>query len=271
MTHTPLAVIGGGPAGIAAGLVAKDRGLAFMVVEQGEFGGAMRHYPRQKVVMTQPLRFRGHPVIQVHTIRKEALIDLFEGVVRASGLSIQIHERVESVRPSEEGFVVRTAKRELACQRVLLAVGRRGTPRKLGVPGEDLEKVAYRLIDPELFRHQHVLVVGGGDSAVEAAIALSEQPGNQVTLCYRSATIDRPKAANRSRLEAAQAEGAVAVLLESEVRQISLDRVTVEQSGRSMVLPNDFVFIFAGGVLPTAFLREAGIRIQTHHGPRVVE
>ena len=146
-----------------------------------------------------------------------------------------------------------------------------GPPRKLGVPGEEQEKVAYRLIDPELYQHKHILVVGGGDSAVEAACDLSEQPGNRVSLSYRKALINRPKAANIHRLKAAEKEGRITMLLESTVSRIELDRVVLEHKGEEIILPNDFVFVFAGGILPTTFLQNAGIKIQSHFGKKVVE
>jgi thioredoxin reductase (NADPH) len=264
-------VVGVGPAGLSAGLRAHEKGLRYALLDQDELGGAIRHYPRQKLVMTRPMELPGYGRVQMTSARKEELVELFEKVVAKTGLKVDAPERVEAVSPQPDGtFVVRTSKRTLTASRVLLAIGRRGTPRKLGVPGEDQEKVAYRLIDPELYEDQHVLVVGAGDSAVEAAVSLGEQPGNRVTLSYRGKVIDRPKKANLERLAAAEAAGKVTVLLESGVVRIDVDRVELEQRGERVVIPNDFVFVFAGGVLPTAFLEAAGIGIRTHYGKRVV-
>jgi thioredoxin reductase len=154
---------------------------------------------------------------------------------------------------------------------VLLALGRRGTPRRLGCPGEEHEKVAYSLVDPELYQQQHLLVVGGGDAALEAAVALSEQPGNRVTLSYRGSAVNRARAENVERLDRAIAEGRLHAIYNSTVTAIELDRVLLDESGTDRILPNDFVFVFAGGELPTKLLESAGVKIRTHHGKRIVE
>jgi thioredoxin reductase (NADPH) len=149
---------------------------------------------------------------------------------------------------------------------VLLAIGRRGTPRKLDVPGEEQSKVVYRLIDPEQYRGQHVLVVGGGDSALEAALAVAEESGAKVTVSYRGDAFGRVKQKNRERLQAAEAGKRVAVLLNSNVKRIDADRVVVDQQGKKLTLTNDAVIVSAGGVLPTPFLKEIGILVETKHG-----
>jgi thioredoxin reductase len=265
-------IVGAGPAGLGAGLRAKELGLRASIIEQDRFGGAIRHYPRQKLVMTRPIQLPGYGTLQIKTIQKERLVELFEQVIDKCGLEISDQERVERVESEpDERFIVHTNRRSIPCHRVLLAVGRRGTPRRLGVPGEDHEKVAYRLIDPELFHYKHILIVGGGDSAVEAACSLSEQPGNTVTLSYRRDQMSRPKPANQARLSTAVQAGRVALLLSSVVQRIDLDRVQIQQAEETLVLPNDFVFVFAGGMLPTQFLEAAGIQLQTHFGQRVVD
>lgn len=263
-------IVGAGPAGIGAGLKARMKGLKYALLEQEDFGGAVRHYPRQKLVMTRPIDFPMYGKVKLDTLRKEALVELLSEVVEKTGLEVTTRECVAKVTEGEGCFTVESNKRTLETKAVVLALGRRGTPRKLGCQGEDTEKVAYRLIDPELYKHQHLLVVGGGDSAVEAAVALSEQPGNRVTLSYRRAEINRPKADNLERLRKAEQAGTIETVLESEVERIDLDRVTLTQRGQEIVLPNDFVFVFAGGVLPTKLLEGAGIRIETHYGKRVV-
>jgi thioredoxin reductase/NAD-dependent dihydropyrimidine dehydrogenase PreA subunit len=263
-------VVGAGPAGLAAALAAKARGLEYVLLEQEEFGGAIRHYPRQKIVMTRPMKLPGYRKLKLSRASKEELIAILEDVVASTGLKIDEHEGVEAVQRQRDGtFVVDTSRRELRASRVLLAVGRRGTPRRLGKPGEELDKVAYRLIDAERYQHAHLLVVGGGDSAVEAACDLAEQPGNRVTLSYRRDAISRPRRDNRRRLERAVEAGELTLLLQSEVASIAEDRVLLEQGGEEVVLPNDYVFVFAGGVLPAEFLASAGIRLETHYGARI--
>ncbi len=262
-------VVGAGPAGLAAALEAKRRGLSYALLEQDEFGGAIRHYPRQKIVMTRPMKLPGYEPLRFYRASKEELIAILEDVVASTGLEISEGERVDAAERVGEGFVVRTSRRELAASRVLLAVGRRGTPRRLGVPGEELEKVAYRLLEPERYQHVHLLVVGGGDSGVEAAVALAGQPGNRVTLSHLGEAFSRPKPDNRRRLVELVDAGRITAVT-SKVVRIGEDRVMLDREGEELIVPNDYVFVFAGGVLPTAFLAKAGIRIDTHHGDRVV-
>ena len=264
-------IIGAGPAGIGAALSAQRASLSSVWLEQDTFGGAIRHYPRQKLVMTRPMKLPGYGAVRLTTARKEELVELFEDVVAKQALEVTEGERVDHIETTDEALHVHTSKRLIRAHRAVLAIGRRGTPRRLGVPGEEMEKVAYRLIDAELFRHVHVLVVGGGDSAVEAAMALAEQPGNRVTLSYRKRAFNRPKPANRERLQEAAEAGRLTQLLESNVLKIELDRVQLEQRGEAVTLPNDFVFVLAGGVLPTGFLQRCGIDVKTHHGKRVVD
>ncbi|HSM99296.1 MAG TPA: NAD(P)-binding domain-containing protein, partial [Gallionella sp.] len=163
-------------------------------------------------------------------------------------------------------FVVKTSKQSYNTRTVLLAIGRRGTPRKLGVPGEDLPKVVYSLIDPEQYRNMHVLVVGGGDSALEAACAIADEPGTTVTLSYRSEAFGRGKPKNRDRLQALEARGKIKVMLKSNVKGVTKDKVTLEFQGKNIELANDAIIVCAGGILPTPFLKEIGIMVETKFG-----
>lgn len=263
-------VVGAGPAGISAGLVAQKRGVTYALLEQDEFGGAVRHFPRQKLVMTRPFEAVGYGTVNRQEATKEQLIAIFEAIVAKTGLKVDAHERVDAVSRRDDGvFEVRTSKRTLLAHRVLLTVGRRGTPRRLEVPGEDLAKVTYRLVDPELYQDSHLLVAGAGDSALEAACTLAEQPGNKVTLMHRGKVIDRPKPANLERLKVAEREGRVVVMLETLPVRVDIDRVELSQKGVRVVIPNDFVFVLIGGVLPTDFLKAAGVAVSTHYGKRI--
>jgi thioredoxin reductase (NADPH) len=134
------------------------------------------------------------------------------------------------------------------------------------VPGEELAKVTYRLLDPEQYRNQRVLVVGGGDSALEAACSIAEMPGSSVTLSYRSAAFTRAKPKNRERVQAAEADGRLQVLMESTVRRIENSHVELLQEKKGIRIPNDAVIVNAGGIFPTAFLRGIGIKVETKHG-----
>jgi thioredoxin reductase len=173
---------------------------------------------------------------------------------------------MESIETANGVFLVKTTRGTYRTGAVLLAIGRRGTPRKLGVPGEELPKVVYRLIDPEQYRGQCVLIVGGGDSAVEAAVALSDQPGTLVTLCYRGEAFNRVKEKNRQLLHSVSATRRVRILLNSNVARIDPDRVVLDQAGSPLELANDKVIISAGGVLPTELLKQVGVAFELKRG-----
>jgi len=261
-----LIVIGAGPAGIAASLRARELGLRTVTLEQDTLGGTVAHYPRGKIVMTAPMELPLYGKVKLYETTKEALIELWTSVVEQTGLEIRCGERVTAVETKGEDFVVKTETGEYQACCVLLAIGRRGTPRKLGIPGEEQSKVVYRLVDPEQYRGQRVLVVGGGDSALEAALALAAESSTNVTLCYRSAAFSRAKPKNRKRLEDAVEKGDLQVLLSSSPREIGADTVLIETEGGMKELANDVAIICAGGILPTPFLRAAGVEIETRHG-----
>lgn len=260
-------IVGAGPAGIAAGLGAIQHGLRYRIVEQEDsLGGTVYHYPRNKIVMTAPVDLPLVGKVNMSEVSKEALLEFWQGIVRKTGLTIHFKERMEEIRPDGEGFIVRTTKGEHATRAVLLAIGRRGTPRKLGVAGEELPKVVYRLIDPEQYRGQKVLVVGGGDSALEAALAISEQPGTEVTLSYRGEAFGRVKVKNRNRLDEARTNGRIRVILNSNVVRIEPERILLRCADEQIELSNDAVVISAGGVLPVELLKKVGIQFETKHG-----
>lgn len=259
-------IVGAGPAGISAALAAKVAGLRTAVLEQEELGGTVSHYPRGKLVMTAPAILPGYGKMKFREIGKEALLAFWKDVIARAGLRISYGERVETLTRGATAFEVQTPVRTLRAPKVLLAIGRRGTPRRLGVPGEDLAKVVYRLVDPHQFAGQDVLVVGGGDSALEAAATLAEETDARVTLAYRGAGFSRARSKNRSRLDAAVAAGRLTLRLETEVRRIDVASVDLESRGHVLRQANDVVIICAGGVLPTDFLRSAGVRIETRHG-----
>ncbi len=266
---TPLdvVVIGAGPAGISATLAAKHHGLRCVTLEQEDtFGGSTLHYPRGKLVMTAPMNLPIIGIVKVKEISKEALMKLWEDVVAKAGIKINFSERMDRIERQGDAFSIVTNRANYLTRSVLLSIGRRGTPRKLDVPGEELEKVVYRLIDPEQYRGKHVLVVGGGDAALEAAVAISEEPGATVTLSYRGNAFNRVKTKNRELMEKASGSGRLWLLLESNVKQILPATVHLDQKGTPIELPNDAVIVCAGGILPTPLLKEIGVQIETRHG-----
>jgi thioredoxin reductase len=173
---------------------------------------------------------------------------------------------MESITKSNNGYLVKTTRNSYQTKTVLLAIGRRGTPRKLGVPGEEQEKVVYRLVDPEQYRGRHVLIVGGGDSALEAAHSIADEPDTHVTLSYRSEAFSRAKTKNRDKVQQYGASGKINLLMKSVVKQIEGDRVTIDHDGKTVTLKNDAVIVSAGGILPTGLLKEIGITVDTKHG-----
>jgi thioredoxin reductase/ferredoxin len=262
-----LAIVGAGPAGFAASLAAKQKNLKFVTIEQDSLGGCVFQYPRAKLVMTSPAELPIIGKMQFSHTSKEELLKFWLDAERKAGLKINYRERVESIQKLDDGsFAVKTGKQTYRASSVLLAIGRRGTPRKLGVPGEELPKVVYRLLEPEQYRGQSVLIVGGGDSALEAAASISDVDSTQVALSYRGAAFDRAKPKNRQRVAEANKEGRLKVLLGSNVQQIARESVVVDLQGKPMEMRNDAVIVSAGGVLPTEFLRSAGIEVATKYG-----
>lgn len=262
-------IVGAGPAGISAGLSAIHHKLRYAIVEQEDsLGGAVYHYPRHKVAMTAPVKLDLIGSMSLGTeVQKEKLLAFWDSVVAKTGLKARFNEQFVGLDPQPDGtFKVRTSKDTLHCRMVLLALGRRGTPRKLDVPGEEGSKVVYRLIDPAQYSGQDVLVVGGGDSALEAAIALGEQEGGSVALSYRSEAFSRVKEKNRVKLAELQGNGRIRVMLSSSVKRIEPDKVMLGTKEGPVELPNDKVIVCAGGVLPTPLLQSIGIQFETKHG-----
>ena len=262
-----LVIIGAGPAGLCATLASVEAKLKYATVEQEELGGTVAHFPRRKLVMTQPAVLPIVGKMSFKEVQKEELIDYWRDVEKKTGIVINYSESVEAVEPAPNGgFVVRTSKRNYNTRTVLLAIGRRGSPRKLGVPGEEMSKVVYRVIDPAQHRHQHVLVVGGGDSALEAATTIAEEAGTTVTLSYRSDAFSRAKPKNRQRVEEMAAAGRLRVLFNSNVKAIRDGAVEIVIGDSVQEIRNDAVVVSAGGILPSAFLKTIGIHVETKWG-----
>lgn len=262
-------IVGCGPAGLSASVNCIHRGLRYATIEQEDVGGTVRYYPRKKLVMTAPVKVPGYGRLSYREILKEDLISLWEDIIAKTGVAVRTEEAVHSIAATREGFEVTSSRGTYRAKHVVLAIGRRGVPRKLGVPGEDLPKVMYSLREPEVFQNDRVLVVGGGDSAIEAALALADQQGNTVALSYRRNHFSRVKSANLQRIEEAQRLGRVEVLWSTNLLRIEPSSVRFQdQSGRELEIANDVVGIFAGGELPTKFLQQCGVEFETKFGER---
>ena len=260
-------IVGAGPAGIAASLAAEQAKLKYATIEQEDsLGGTTYHYPRNKLVMTNPMNLPIVGEVKVREISKEELMAIWQKVLDDARPDIRFSERMEEITREGEVFVVRTNRATYRAASVLLAIGRRGTPRKLGVAGEHQPKVVYRLLEPSQYSGADVLVVGGGDSALEAALDLAAEPGTTVTLAYRGKAFDRVKPKNRERIDEAVAQGKIRLELETTVGEIGADQVTLKKGEATVALPNDGVIVCAGGELPTPMLKKIGIQVEAHYG-----
>lgn len=257
-------IVGAGPAGLAASLKATERRLNYLTIDQDDIGGTIRKYPRRKLTLTGPVDMPLVGRIDRHEFLKEELLEFWQHTILSHQLRIRTGVKLQGVEREGSVFVARTSSGSIRARRIVLALGRRGSPRKLGVPGEDAEKVLYHLLDAATYTQTRILVVGGGDSAVEAATALASQSGNEVTLSYRRGNFFRLKSRNEERLKSFGAEGRLRVLLSSNVQRIDPDLVTLsvgeEGATESLELSNDFVFVMAGGEPPYPLLRGMGVQ-----------
>jgi len=252
-------IVGAGPSGLSAALTAQQHGLQFRILDQQDAGGTILHYPRQKLVMVQPVEIPRHGPLEQREYSKEELLDLWRTIISHNEIEVLTGERFLALEQIPGGYAVRTQNERYPTRRVVLALGRRGTPRKLGVPGENLAKVTYQLVDAHAYQRKRVLVVGGGDSAVEIAIALARQTRNTVTLSYRRSRLSRVKKRNAERIESYIDGGRIEYLGESQVTAIQPDTVELATGAGARSLPNDYVFICAGGVPPYELLASLGI------------
>jgi len=257
-------IVGAGPAGISASLRAIENKLRYITLEQNEIGGTVSKFPRQKLVMTSPVEFPLYGKFRKISLSKEELIEFWNSVGRRADFRVRTGEFVENIQKEPDGsFLIETVKQQYRAQAVILALGRRGTPKKLGIKGEELPKVMYSLIETEAYTKKDILVIGGGDSAVEAAMGLANQKGNRVTLSYRKECFTRIKERNAQRIEEYIRTKRLKVLFNSNPVEIRGWAVVMDVAGNVVELPNDYVWIFAGGTSPNAFLERIGIQFGT--------
>lgn len=214
--------------------------------------------------MTSPVEFPIYGKFKKTELSKEELIAFWRKVLDRVDFRFSGGQKVDDVKKGEDGiFAVSTAKGQLCSHAVVLALGRAGSPRKLGVKGEELPKVMYRLIEADHYVNKQILVVGGGDSAVEAAMGLAHQVGNKVTLSYRQEMFSRIKARNAQRMAEFMKSGRVTVLFKSAPVEFKANSVVLDVNGTPQEIANDYVWVFAGGEPPTAFLKKIGVGFAT--------
>ena len=266
-------IVGAGPAGISASLTAKKNNLKFLTLEQDSLGGTVFTFPRSKIVMTAPMNLPLYGKIKLYETNKRELLDLWNDIFKKHTILINENIKVESIVSEDGHFLITTRLGEkYTSQFVLLAIGRRGTPRKLGIPGESTEKVAYRLLEPETIRGKNIIVVGGGDAGIEAALALADN--NKVILSYRGDAFNRIKPKNQEKINEAVGKGLINLQLSTNLIEITTDEITLASArdpNDRQKIKNDLVYIFAGGELPLEFLKKAGIQITKKYGEAVLK
>ncbi len=260
-------VVGAGPAGLSAILGAKEKKLKTVIIDQDSIGGTVSHFPRGKLVMTAPAQMPLVGKVKFGEVSKEELLSFWMKLIEKYQLVINENEMMLNIEKHEDGsFTLTSNKTSYRTKSILLAIGRRGTPRKLGVEGENLSKVVYRLVDPEQYSNDDVLVVGGGDSALEAACSIAELGKSRVSLSYRNQSFNRAKQKNRERVANLVSENKLVLYMSSQVNKITTENVELVYQGENIILPNSAVIICAGGVLPTPFLKKIGIEVSTKYG-----
>src|ERR1700730_3670172 len=258
-------IVGAGPAGISASLRAIERKLKYLTVDEGEIGGTVSKYPRQKLVLTSPVELPVYGKFKKKELSKEELLAIWSEILKKVEFKFRNGEKVEDIKKAVDGaFTVTTTKGQYRAHAGILALGKGGIPRKLGVKGEELPKVMYRLIEADHYVNKNILVVGGGDSAIEAAMGLAFQVGNNVTLSYRQAAFTRVKERNNQRLNECVRKGKLKVILNSHPVEFSSKEVMLDVAGKTQRFANDYVWIFAGGEPPTAFLKKIGVGFGSH-------
>lgn len=266
-----LIIVGAGPAGISASLTAAKNNLKFVTLEQDSLGGTVFSFPRAKVVMTSPMNLPLFGKVKLNQTTKSQLLELWQDVLSRNKISINEQEKVLMIEKHNDYFDIKTNYNNYSSNGVLLAIGRRGSPRKLGIPGEEKEKVSYRLLEPEIIHNNDVLVIGGGDSAIESAMLLADE-GNNVTLSYRGENFSRIKPMNLDKITKYSMSYKINLILNSNVVQINDNDVNIKTgNGEVLTLKNDLVYIFAGGDLPTKFLEQIGIRITKKFGDAILK
>lgn len=271
-TDTDFLIVGAGPAGLSVALSAIASKKSYLLIEQSSFGGTVYNFPRQKVVMSHPadLPVVGKMQFSGNKVSKEDLLKYWNDVRSQTGLKVRENTKFDSLEKQGSIFRVKTSAGEFTAKKVFLCMGVRGSPRKLGLPNEDLPKVTYNLLDPEQYRQKHVAVVGGGNAGVEAAQYLARQSlANKVTLLVRGAGFDRCNEENKNIVLELQKKGFVDIWYNSSVAKIDKEKIVVQREGDEVPLKNDFLFVFAGAELPHKFLMSLGVQIDKKFGEKL--
>src|SRR5687768_6742271 len=268
-----LLIIGAGPAGLSAAEAASLERLDYLVIEKGTIANTIRQYPVGRTMLSTPNEVEMHEGTLKHVLEKptrEELLSHYVHFVLDHDLHINTGERVESVAGDlNNGFVVRTDCGEYQARRVLFAIGAMDHPRHLNIPGEDLPKVHHRFVDPYPYVRRDALVVGGGNSAAEAALYLAEEGARTTMAIWREDWENRdPKAGAmkhwvRTPLEEQIKLGRLNVILYKQLDEIRLKEVVLtSEAGESMTVPNDVVFVLTGSDADLTLLKRLGVETE---------
>ena len=257
-----VAIVGSGPGGLSAALTCIQRGLSYVILEKEQLiASTIARYPKGKLVMAEPYESLNLSLLPVFDSSKEQIIPIWRELIERVGLKIRQGEAVESATRKPDGtFDVRTTVAAYRAQRVILATGTRGKPRTLQVPGENLPKVANLLDDPDDWRGKDVLVVGGGDSAVEAALALADA-GARVIISYRGKSFNRAQPKNKQAIESYAAQNRLKAKYQSQVVSFEPQNVIIALAdGSQKRYPNTGAFVLIGADPPVTWLEKMGVR-----------
>ena len=255
--------------GLAASLKCIELGVKYRCIEQNTFGGTVFNFPRQKLVMSHPaaLPIIGPMKFPANRIVKEDLLKFWADVRQKTKLDVEEGVKFTSLKRNGGILEADTSNGIIKTQKVILAVGVGGSPRKLGLPNEDMGKVTYSLIDPEQYQGKNIVVVGAGDSAVEASLRVAEAKyKNTVHLLVRSDALSRCKEDNKIKSETMEKEGRLKIWYKSGVKEIHQEKLVIAKDTETIEVPNDYLMLFMGTVPPFGFLRELGVEIRTLYG-----
>lgn len=261
-----IVIIGAGPAGVACALECEKQGWDYQILESSQLFNTIENFPKGKPILAKPDEYLVEGALKISDGSKESLLTDLHSQLKNQSLEISLGQRVESIKRKGDNLILKCSKGEISAHRVVVAMGKAGDARRLNVPGETLPHVYNRLFDPGEYSEKNILVVGGGDSALEAANALAEA-GNNITLSYRKDSLDRPKPENLVLFQELEKAGRIQAVYSSQVKVIHPDETILTVNGKEKSIPCTEVFSLIGRELPLAFFKRSGIKMEGEKDP----